>query len=231
MIVDQSEKKMRRVRSFMRRDGRISELQRHALNEILPKYVLSLTNGKQNTVDMFGRTGDLYIEIGFGNGQVLLDLAERYPENNYIGIEVYNAGIASLMLGVERLGLENVRVFCVDAVDVFRSAIDERSVNGVMLYFPDPWPKMRHHKRRLVQQPFIDLVASRLTEGGFWHMATDWQNYAEHMMKEMSARQDFMNASGTGLYYIGNTARPLTRFEQKGFDQGHITHELLFLKK
>jgi len=230
MTENQAEKKMRRVRSFMRRDGRISELQRRALNEVLPKYQLKLIDGKRSTLEMFGRAGDLYVEIGFGNGQVLLDLAERYPENNYIGIEVYNAGIASLMLGIERLGLENVRVFCVDAVDVFRCTIDEKSVSGVMLYFPDPWPKTRHHKRRLVQQPFIDLVVSRLTEGGFWHMATDWQNYAEHMMREMSARQDFVSANGEGLYYAGNTTRPLTRFEQKGFDQGHVTRELLFFK-
>ncbi len=222
--------KMRLVRSFMRRNGRMSDLQRAAMSEIRPKYQLEITDKKKDWREVFGCDAPVFIEIGFGNGQALLDLAQNNPQYNYVGIEVYTVGIASLLLGIERLNLTNIRVFSIDAVDVFKHAIDASSLAGVMLYFPDPWPKKRHHKRRLVQKDFVDLVSSRLKKEGVWHMATDWAHYAEHMMAVMSARQDFLNPAGNASFYSGSIARPLTRFETKGLEQGHVTHELLFVK-
>jgi tRNA (guanine-N7-)-methyltransferase len=180
---------------------------------------------------VFGRQAPRILEIGFGMGQSLQQMAAQHPEQDYLGIEVHRPGIGSLMLNLEKHAIGNVRVLCADAMEVLEHHLAENSLDAVYLFFPDPWPKRKHHKRRIVQPAFVELVASRLKPGGILHMATDWENYAEHMLAVMNSTDKFDNCAGAGNYSERPDYRPLTKFEQRGHKLGHGVWDLIFKRR
>jgi tRNA (guanine-N7-)-methyltransferase len=201
--------------------------QRRALQELWPRFGVA----HDRVIDpemLFGSGTRCTLEIGFGNGDALLTMAAREPENGFLGIEVHRPGIGRLLLELDRRGIENVRVICADAMQVITDCLPDNSLDRVLLFFPDPWHKQRHHKRRLVQPPFIAAVAARLKPGGILHMATDWQDYAEHMLAVTGACAAFRNCAGEGRYSPRPDYRPVTRFEQRGRRLGHGVRDLLF---
>lgn len=219
----------REIRSFVRREGRITRSQQRALDELWPRY--GLEAGQRLDLDrVFGRQAAHTLEIGFGNGASLATMAEQEPDTDFIGIEVHRPGVGHLLLELERRGLKNVRILCADAVQVLRDCIPDSSLDRVLLFFPDPWPKKRHHKRRIVQPGFIDLLARKLKPGGILNMATDWENYAEHMLAVMEKADALRNCAGQWRYSPRPAYRPVTRFEQRGQRLGHGVWDLLFEK-
>jgi tRNA (guanine-N7-)-methyltransferase len=211
----------RAIRSFVRREGRITDAQRRALNDLWPRFGLDLDGTTLDLCRVFGRDAPRCLEIGFGNGDAVAAMAREHPDSDFLAADVYRPGIGSLLLKLEKSGLENVRVFRDDAVTVFRQRIPDGSLSAVMLFFPDPWPKKRHHKRRILQPDFTELVRRKLTPGGIFHMATDWQNYAEQMLDVMEQQTGFANAAGPGQFSEDRGWRPPTRFEQRGLALGH----------
>lgn len=226
------EKGLRRIRSFVRRQGRLTEGQSRALQEHWNEYGLALEEGHNpiNIEAVFGRNAPTILEIGFGNGDSLLAMAEKAPEKNFIGIEVHRPGVGAIINNAQRAGIKNIRVYCEDAVEVLNRAIPDQSLVGVQLFFPDPWHKKRHHKRRIVQPGFVKLIADKLVAGGYFHMATDWENYAEHMMAVMSANHSFINKAGENAYSPRPDYRPETKFERRGIKLGHGVWDLIFIK-
>jgi tRNA (guanine-N7-)-methyltransferase len=170
------------------------------------------------------------LEIGFGNGESLAALATAHPDRDFLGVEVHRPGVGHLMLRAEAAGLGNVRIVCRDAVEVLEHAIADAALTEVLLYFPDPWPKKRHHKRRIVQPEFVELVARRLRAGGVFRLATDWRDYAEHMLEVVGACALLRNASPAGGYTARPESRPLTRFELRGQRLGHEVWDLAFIR-
>ena len=218
----------RTVRSFVRREGRITRSQQRALGELWPRYGITVDNRALDYKTMFGRKAPVIFEIGFGNGRSLAEMAAQHPEQDYIGVDVHRPGVGSLLLQLEDQAIENVRVVCEDAVQVLTHQIPDDSLQAVYLFFPDPWPKKRHHKRRLLQPEFVQLVRKRLKVNGLFHMATDWQGYAEHMMAVMSQAEGFKNTAGEGVYAERPDYRPLTKFELRGKNLGHGVWDLIF---
>jgi len=218
----------RPVRSFVRREGRLTEAQRRAVETLLPKYGLPEGDREIDFAQLFGRAAPVHLEIGFGNGDALASQATAHPENNYVGIEVHRPGVGALLQRVEAEGLVNVRVIADDAADVLRQRVPDNALAAVYLFFPDPWPKKRHHKRRLVQPAFADLVRRKLCPGGLWHLATDWEDYAQHMLAVLSMQPGFENVAGTGQFANRPASRPLTRFERRGQRLGHAVFDLVF---
>ncbi|PIE41798.1 MAG: tRNA (guanosine(46)-N7)-methyltransferase TrmB [Gammaproteobacteria bacterium] len=225
------EYKERRIRSFVRRQGRLTEGQSRALHDHWQDYGLELSNGRLDMAGCFGREAPVILEIGFGNGDSLLSMAERQPGKDFIGIEVHRPGVGALINNAQRLGVHNIRVYCDDAIEVLKQAIPDNSLAGVQLFFPDPWHKKRHHKRRIVQPAFAETIATKLQAGGYFHMATDWQNYAEHMMAVMSACELYENKMGGENYAPRPDYRPETKFERRGIRLGHGVWDLIFIKK
>ncbi|MCK9634881.1 MAG: tRNA (guanosine(46)-N7)-methyltransferase TrmB [Methylobacter tundripaludum] len=219
-----------RIRSFIRRQGRITQGQQLALECHWDKYCLDPAVDYDFS-QVFGRTAPLIVEIGFGTGDSLAKMAAANPENDYIGIEVHRPGVGHLMLLLDQQGLTNVRIYCHDAIEIIECKIADNSLAGVHLFFPDPWPKKKHHKRRIVRPSFVDLLVRKLQPGGYFHAATDWQNYAEHMLEILSAGAGLGNTSPTGDYCERPEYRPLTRFEQRGLRLGHGVWDLIFKKK
>jgi len=170
------------------------------------------------------------MEVGFGNGASLAEMATNHPENDYLGIEVHRPGIGNLLLQIEKQGLNNIRVSNDDAVEVLEQQIPNASLDAVYLFFPDPWHKKKHHKRRIVQPAFVQRLRRKLKMGGIFHMATDWENYAEHMLRVMSAAAGFDDLAGEGNYIARPEYRPLTKFEQRGHRLGHGVWDLIFKK-
>ena len=220
-----------RIKSFVLRQGRLSAGQKKAIENNWPKFGLQVENKLLDFVDLFGRDAPTIVEIGFGMGKSLAEMAETNPQNNYIGIEVHRPGVGALLKLLEDKGLSNVRVFNDDAIEVLEKCIPLNSLAGVYLFFPDPWHKKRHHKRRIVQAAFADKIAQHLKPRGQFHMATDWENYAEHMMEVMSASSSYDNISGEGQYTPRPDYRPLTKFEARGQRLGHGVWDLIFTKK
>ena len=220
----------RRVRSFVLRQGRMTEGQRRALETLWPQYGLELDQGLLDLPTVFGNDHPVILEIGFGNGASLLQMAAANPDYNYLGVEVHRPGVGKLINDAHRAGVQNLRVICADAVEVLERCIAPGSLAGVQLFFPDPWHKKRHHKRRIVQPPFVELVRSRLPPGGSFHMATDWEPYAEHMLAVMSAAPGFRNQAGPGQYAPKPDYRPSTKFEQRGERLGHGVWDLIFIR-
>ena len=218
----------RAIRSFVRRAGRITSAQQRALDELWPRYGIEPDNTPLNFAALFQRQAPLIVEIGFGNGEALAAMAAAHPENNYLGIEVHRPGIGSLLLRIESEALTNVRLLEGDAKEILAQRIPPGSIQGVHLFFPDPWPKKRHHKRRLVQTDFIELIRRVLTPGGYFHLATDWQDYAEHMLALLSQTPGFENSAGSGCYTPRPEYRPLTKFERRGQKLGHGVWDLIF---
>lgn len=223
----ENESYKRRIRSFVRREGRITRGQQRALDELWPKYGIAA----DSLIDLdrlFGRAAPRTLEIGFGNGEALARMAELQPEHDFIGIEVHRPGVGHLLRLLEERAIENVRIYNADAVQVIEECLPDDSLDRVLLFFPDPWHKKRHHKRRIVQTEFADLLARKIKPGGILHMATDWQDYAEHMLAVMQASGDFRKCAGTGEYSPRPEYRPVTKFEQRGRRLGHDVWDLVF---
>jgi tRNA (guanine-N7-)-methyltransferase len=177
---------------------------------------------------VFGRQSDVVLEIGFGMGKSLVAMAKAAPAQDFIGIEVHKPGVGACLGEAETEGVSNLRLFEHDAVEVLRDCIPDGSLSTVQLFFPDPWHKKRHHKRRIVQPDFVQMIRSKLKVGGVFHMATDWENYAEHMLEVMSAAEGYQNLASDGLYVPRPDHRPLTKFENRGVKLGHGVWDLMF---
>lgn len=220
----------RAVRSYVLRAGRITPAQERALLELWPHYGVDFSSAPLDLSVLFGRRAPVTLEIGFGNGEQLFGRACAEPERNFLGVEVHRPGIGHLLLAAERAGLKNLRIIAHDAVEVLEQQIAPASLDEVLLLFPDPWPKKRHHKRRLVQPAFIDLLASRLVSGGRLYIATDWQPYAERMRLDLEG----CAALRPGTDQRGPEQRPAThqptRFQRRGERLGHQIYRLQYLR-
>ncbi len=218
----------RAIRSYTLRQGRLTPAQQRAMDELFPRYGVP---GGETPLDfdaIFGRSAPRILEIGFGNGNSLAAIAQAHPGNDYLGIEVHTPGVGHLLLRIEELALTNLRVMRDDAVEVLTRRIADASLDAVYLFFADPWPKKRHHKRRIVQEEFAQLLRRKLKIGGRFHMATDWEDYARHMLEVMNVAEGFRNTSPGGDYVPRPDYRPLTKFEQRGQRLGHGVWDLIF---
>ena len=221
----------RAVRSFVTRAGRVTPAQQRALAELWPKYGLEFTHQPLDLRTLFARAAPCTIEIGFGNGDNLLRLAAAHPQRDFLGIEVHRAGIGRLLLALEAQQLRNVRIVCHDAVDVLAAQVTPLSVQEILILFPDPWPKKRHHKRRLLQAAFVALAASRLAPGGQLRLATDWEPYAQHMLETLNACAALENLAADGGFVPRPGEREPTRFERRGERLGHEVWDLAYRKR
>lgn len=224
---EQTAPRHRPVRSFVRREGRLTDGQQRALDELMPRYGVEPDGGPLDFPAVFGNDAPVVLDIGFGDGAALAAMAANQPRRNFLGVEVYRPGIGRLLRELERERITNVRVICADAVELLRQRIPDASLAGLNLFFPDPWPKKRHHKRRMVQPEWLDLVARKLTPGGLLHLATDWENYAEHMLAVTGASLAFDNPAGSGRFAPNPGDRPQTKFERRGLGKGHGVWDLL----
>jgi tRNA (guanine-N7-)-methyltransferase len=222
-----NEPEYRPIRSFVMRAGRMTVGQTRALEELWPRYGVEFTPQALSLDTVFGRAAPRTLEIGFGNGEHLAALAAAHPERDYFGIEVHRPGVGHLLMLAAAGNLTNVRISTHDAVEVLSEQIAVESLDEVLVLFPDPWHKKRHHKRRLIQAPFVDLVASRLRPGGVLRLATDWEEYAQQMLEVLSAaRASFANLSPTGDWMPRPEERAPTRFEKRGARLGHGVWDL-----
>lgn len=226
----QEEQPLRRLRSFVRRQGRLTEGQSRALDTLWDEYGLELSQGPLNFEQVFGNNHPTVLEIGFGDGVSLLEMARTGSDKNFIGVEVHRPGVGKLINDAQRDDVHNIKVFCDDAIDVLEKSITPNSLDGVQLFFPDPWHKKRHNKRRIVQPQFAQQIRAKLKVGGYFHMATDWEPYAEHMMDVMSQAEGYKNSSGNGNYSPRPACRPITKFERRGERLGHGVWDLIFTK-
>ncbi len=222
----------RRIRSYVRREGRLTAGQRDALERLWARYGLGGLDDREPpaTVDLdaaFGRRAPRVLEIGLGTGDVLAAMAAAHPERDHIGIEVYRPGLGSLLRRLEAAGLDNVRLFCSDAALVL-DRLPAASLDEVHLLFPDPWPKRAHHKRRIVQPAFVARVARCLAPGGRFHLATDWRDYARHMLEVLEAAPGLVNDVAPGAFAERPAERPVSRFERRGLRLGHEVRELRY---
>jgi tRNA (guanine-N7-)-methyltransferase len=221
---------LRRIRSFVRRDGRMTEAQRRVLVELWPSFGLLRDDGVLDMQQVFGREAPRTLEIGFGSGHSLLEIAKAQPENDFIGIEMYQPGVGTLLLGIEEQDIKNIRVYYADAVEVIQNCIPDAGLDGIQIFFPDPWPK-RHHKRRLIQPDFVKLITTKLKSGGILHLATDWEHYALQMMQVLSQADNLMNVAGDRHFAERSSQRPIvTKFEGRGTRSGRLIRELQFSK-
>ncbi len=220
---------MRPVRSFVLRQGRLTKSQALALEHNWPIYGIEQAKNELVFETLFGNNLPVTLEIGFGNGVSLAEMAEQSPEKNFLGIEVHRPGVGRLLHLIKEKELTNLRVMDDDAVEIIKNRIPKNSLDRVQLFFPDPWHKKRHNKRRIVQTSFIALIASRLKVGGVFHLATDWEPYAEHMAELMLASAQFKSLS-KGAYSLKPEERPTTKFENRGLKLGHGVWDLLFEK-
>ncbi len=221
----------RRVRSFVRREGRMTRAQRRALATLWTRFGIDLPDGALDLDACFGRRAPRVLEIGFGDGEALVALARQHPELDCLGIEVHRPGVGHLLLQLESEGIGNVRVMCADAAEVLEHHLPDASLDRMLLFFPDPWAKKRHHKRRIVQPAFAELVRHRLKLGGRLEMATDWEDCARHMREVMEATAGFENLAGVGRYVPRPDDRPPTRFERRGERLGHRVWDLAFTRR
>ncbi len=221
----------RHVRSFVRRIGRITPAQQRAFDAHWSDYGIDYRGTTRDFAALFGRDAPLIVEIGFGNGEQLLHASSAEPDSNFIGIEVHTPGVGRLMNGLAAQGSRNTRVYADDAVNVLRDEIAPDSLAEVRIYFPDPWPKARHNKRRLIQPDLVALIASRLQRGGMLHLATDWEAYAEHMREVLDASTDFNNVDSPGAAVERPSWRIQTHFEQRGRKLGHGVWDFIFRRR
>lgn len=218
---------LRRIRSFVKREGRLTPGQETAIKTGWPLYGLD-SSARIKPDELFSNKHPITLEIGFGNGESLATMAENNPDRNFIGIEVHRPGVGHLLRIILEKKLNNIRLFDTDAIEVLQQAIPEHSLDCVQLFFPDPWHKKRHHKRRIVQTEFLNLIHSTLKTGGRFHAATDWENYAEHMMSTLNAHPGFTNSTEPN-YAERPEHRPLTKFENRGLRLGHGVWDMIFL--
>ncbi|MGE8546129.1 MAG: tRNA (guanosine(46)-N7)-methyltransferase TrmB [Alcaligenes sp.] len=216
------------IRSFVHRRAHITPSQEEALARLLPQWSVPYRDGTLNLEATFGNANPVILEIGFGMGETTQKIAQARPGDNFLGVEVFNAGVGALLKRIDENQISNIRIIQHDAVEVVRDMIRPGTLAGIHIYFPDPWPKKRHHKRRLVQPPFIQLLVSRLQKGGYIHCATDWENYAEQMLEVLSAEPMLSNTHEA--YAPRPDFRPLTKFENRGLRLGHGVWDLIFTR-
>ncbi|CAK0767585.1 tRNA (guanine-N(7)-)-methyltransferase [Gammaproteobacteria bacterium] len=222
---------LRPVRSFVRRQGRMTDAQRRNLDILWGHYGLEVTTEALDLSTVFGRRAPVWLEIGFGSGDFLANLAAAHPTVDLLGIEVHRPGIGSLCGRLQAEGLSNVRLFAADAVDVLHDYIPDGALERVYILFPDPWPKQRHHKRRLIHSDFVTLLRTKLTAGGQLHLATDWEDYAMQMMTVLSGMPGWRNSAGAGVFSPRLSERFPTRFESRGLRLGHRVWDLTFIRE
>jgi tRNA (guanine-N7-)-methyltransferase len=218
----------RAIRSFVTRAGRLTAAQERALHELWPKYGVAFEAMRLNLDALFGRRAARVVEIGFGNGDHLAALAAAHPERDHIGIEVHRPGVGRLLLAIHERGLTNLRIVCHDAVAVLEEQLPPRSLDEALILFPDPWPKKRHHKRRLVQPRFVAMLAERLKPGALLRLATDWQPYAEQMLEVFDAAPRLTNVAGDARFMPRPQERARTRFEARGERLGHAVWDIAY---
>jgi tRNA (guanine-N7-)-methyltransferase len=219
----------RHIKSYVLRAGRMSEAQRRSHETLAPLFCLPFENRPRKCADAFGTDHPLIIEIGFGMGIATALIAEKNPGTNYLGLEVHRPGIGRLLWEIENRGLKNIRIIEHDAVEVLETMIPPAAVDGFHIFFPDPWPKKRHHKRRLITRPFTDTLAEKLRPGGYVYMVTDWENYADWALAELSATPGLSNPHGG--FAPPQDWRPQTKFEEKGLAKDHRVRELRLVKE
>ena len=227
--------KKKHIKSFVMRRGHISAAQQRAIVELLPRYQIEYSQKELNYEEVFSRTAPTVFEIGCGMGETTAAIAQEHPEVNFIGCEVFTAGVGALAKRLEEGGISNVRIVKHDAVEVVRDMIPDASLDGIHIYFPDPWRKARHHKRRLVAQPFIGRLVEKLKIGGYIHCATDWENYSEQMLEVLEGEPKLENLHGKGVFspVMGNPlcARPCTKFQARGERLGHGIWDLVYIRR
>ncbi|OGA04649.1 MAG: tRNA (guanosine(46)-N7)-methyltransferase TrmB [Betaproteobacteria bacterium RIFCSPLOWO2_02_FULL_64_12] len=219
----------RAIRSYVLRQGRVTGAQRRALADLLPIYGVPFAAAVLDLERLFGRAAPKILEIGFGMGETTAAIAQAHPDADYLGVEVHSPGVGSLLKRIAALGLANLRIIQHDAAEVLEHMITPGSLDGVYIFFPDPWPKKRHHKRRLMQPAFTALLASRLKPGGYLHVATDWEHYAQQMLDVLSAEPALENTAGR--FAERPATRPLTKFERRGLNLGHPVRDLVFRRR
>jgi len=220
-----------RIKSFVIRAGRMTESQQKGWSSVFPEHGFTLSERRFDWDRSFAVAGRRVLEIGFGMGDSLVAMADQNPQDRYLGIEVHRPGVGKLLSEVDKRGIKNLKVFAEDAVQVLEEAIPQESIDLLQIFFPDPWHKKRHHKRRLIQPDFVELLVSRLSAAGHLHLATDWQPYAEHMMEVLSANALLLNTAGQNNYIVRPESRPETKFERRGHRLGHGVWDLLFEKR
>lgn len=221
-------KPLRTVRSFVRRQGRLTPGQQRAIDTLWSQFAIDEGDSLIDLNALFDRDAPKVLEIGFGNGLSLSKMAAAQPETDFIGVEVHQPGVGQLLKAIEEQGLTNLRVACTDAVVLLQERISDNALDRLQLYFPDPWHKKRHHKRRIIQPSFVQLLSEKIKSDGYLHMATDWQHYAEQMLEDLSNNVDFINCGDESGYIPRPEYRPLTKFEQRGHKLGHGIWDLLF---
>lgn len=216
------------IRSFVLRQGRVSNAQRRACEMLLPTYGIPFSENLLDLDQVFGRPAPKILEIGFGMGESTAIIAQSHPENDYLGIEVHTPGVGSLLNQIEQHGLTNLRIIQHDAVAVLQHMLPAACLDGIHIFFPDPWPKARHHKRRLIQPAFVARLCSHLKPGGYLHVATDWEDYAMQILQVLSQEPQLSNTATE--YAPRPDYRPLTKFEQRGIKLDHGVWDLIFQK-
>lgn len=220
----------RPIQSFVRRQGKITAGQRAARAQLLADWSIPYRPAPLNFAEVFGRSAPVTLEIGFGMGESTARMAQQMPERDFLGLEVYPAGVGALLRRIQLQEIPNIRIIEHDAVEVLEHCIPDASLDTVLIFFPDPWPKLRHHKRRLIQAPFVSRLVPKLAPGGLLHCATDWMPYAEQMLAVLGGCPDLQNRAGAG--YASRPAwRPLTKFESRGLGLGHSVADLLFERR
>ena len=221
-------KPLRKIQSFVKRSGRLSKAQSIGLNELWNDYGINLNGKLLNFEELFLNQNNVTLEVGFGNGDSLLEMAIQQPNQNFLGIEVYEAGVGRLINEANKNQLVNLKIIKDDAVEVLNDNIPDNSISHFQLFFPDPWHKKRHHKRRIVQTSFLDLLTKKLKNNGIVHIATDWENYAEQIMETLESHLHFKNCAGDHIYSERPGQRPLTKFENRGQKLGHGVWDIIF---
>lgn len=221
-------KYIRTIKSFVKREGRLTKGQQAALDAHWPNMGLEHKNGLITPSQLFNNDGPVVLEIGFGMGASLVEMAKNAPDTNFIGIEVHLPGVGACLSSASDAQVTNLKVYEHDAVEVLNDCIPDQSLDTVQLFFPDPWHKTRHHKRRIVQPAFVESLRSKLKIGGVFHMATDWENYAEHMVEVMNQADSFENIATNGDFIERPEHRPLTKFEQRGHRLGHGVWDIMY---
>lgn len=219
----------RPIRSFVLRQGRVSNAQRRAYETLMPKYGIPFADSLLDLEQIFGRSAPKFLEIGFGMGETTVTIAKDHPQYDYLAIDVHTPGVGSLLKQIDESGLVNVRVIQHDAVEVLQRVLPSDCLDGVHIFFPDPWPKARHHKRRLIQPEFIALLCRHLKRGGYIHAATDWEDYAAQILEVLSSESQLANTAIDPA--PRPESRPLTKFEQRGLRLGHGVWDLVFRRK